>query len=73
MSERQTSIRKKIAGSELLISLLIAIFLIVIAVGLGWENNKIVPINQSASSHYNLEPNNRLSFLSNWDGPIYQS
>lgn len=71
MSERQTSIRKKIAGSELLISLLIAIFLIVIAVGLGWENNKIVPINQSASSHYNLEPNNRLSFLSNWDGPIY--
>ena len=68
---KQTPILKKLVGSELLISLLIAASLIVVAVGLGWENNKIVPVNSAPSAHYKLEPNNHLSFLSNWDGPIY--
>lgn len=57
--------------NDLVLAVLLALLIIIIGVGLGWENNKIVPVNSAASAHYNLEPNNRLSFMSEWDGPNY--
>lgn len=57
--------------SELAVAIAVAIVVIIVGVGLGWENNKVVPVNSATIAHYNLEPNNKLRFLSNWDGPIY--
>lgn len=54
-------------------SLAVAVAIIIVGVGIGWENNKVIPLNSSPSAHYSLEPHNRLSFLANWDGPIYLS
>lgn len=62
---------KRLLGNELIVASLLALMIIVVGVGLGWENNKIVPVNPAPTAHYNLEPSNRLSFLSDWDGPIY--
>lgn len=59
--------------NDLLVAVLITIAAVSIGVGLGWENSKLVPANPSASAHYLQEPGNPLSFLSNWDGPIYLS
>lgn len=73
VSKRIASLGRRWQKSEFLIALTLALILIVVAAGLGWENNKIVPINPSPSAHYTLETGNRLSFLSNWDGPIYLS
>ncbi len=53
------------------VALALVIMAITIGTGLGWENNKIVPVNPAPTAHYTLEPHNRLSILSNWDGPIY--
>ena len=65
------ALTKAVSSHELFIAALLALMIIIIGVGLGWENNKIVPVNPTKSAHYNLEPNNHLSFMSDWDGPIY--
>lgn len=56
---------------ELLLSVLVVAVLVIIGISLAWENNKVVPINSDIYSHYRLEPNKSLSFMSNWDGPQY--
>jgi Gpi18-like mannosyltransferase len=40
-------------------------------VALGYYNNQAVMLNPSFSAHYLAEPQNSLSFMSNWDGPNY--
>lgn len=56
---------------QLLIAVCLAATVVVGGVFLGYENNKIVPLSQGVITHYTAEPNNRLSFMSNWDGPDY--
>jgi Gpi18-like mannosyltransferase len=73
MKNAQRALVKSVFSNELLMAILLALMIIIIGVGLGAENNKIVPVNQAKSAHYNLEPRNHLSFLSDWDGPIYLS
>jgi len=58
---------------ELLISIIVGLSLIIGGVYLGYINNKVVPINPAVNARYSLEPNNKLSFMSNWDGPDYIS
>jgi hypothetical protein len=55
----------------LALAIAIAAAVIVVGVGLGWENNKVVPVNPTASAHYLQEPHNHLGFMSDWDGPTY--
>lgn len=62
---------QKILNNELLLSISLALLLIVIGVILGYENLQKVPTSHVLSNLYRLEPKNKLSFLSNWDGPIY--
>lgn len=57
--------------SDLLVAAVITVALIMVGLGLGWYNNRVVPINPAASAHYLSEPNNPLKFMSNWDGPNY--
>jgi Gpi18-like mannosyltransferase len=59
--------------NELLLAVLVALVIIVVGVTLGWENNKVVPVNATPSAHYLQESHNHLGFLVNWDGPIYLS
>lgn len=56
---------------KLILAILVTLTIIILGVFLGFENNKVIPANPASSSHYLLEPNNRLSFMSNWDGPDY--
>jgi Gpi18-like mannosyltransferase len=65
------ALHKQLSSNTLLVALLLAMMVIVVGVGLGWENNKIVPVNPVKSAHYNLEPRNHVSFMSDWDGPLY--
>lgn len=58
---------------ELLLSIIVVIVMVTITIGLGIQRNHIVPINSWTPSHYYGEPNNRLSFLANWDGGGYIS
>ena len=67
----QQAILKRIRYNELLLALCIGLAVIIIGVALGYENNKVIPVNPVATTHYSLEPSNRLSFMANWDGPIY--
>ena len=60
-------------ANDLCLSILIVVSVLLVGVGLGWENNKIVPVNPTPSAHYHVEPHNHLSFLANWDGPQYLS
>jgi Gpi18-like mannosyltransferase len=73
MWQKLTVISRRLAKRELFIAAAVALVLIVMSVGLGYENNKLVLVNPAPSAHYTLEPHNHLSFLSNWDGPIYLS
>lgn len=57
--------------TDLGVAFLAAAILISLAVGLGFESNKLIPTNPTASAHYQTELGNPLRFLSNWDGPIY--
>lgn len=60
-----------ISKHDLLFAVTVALCYIVIGVGLGWYNNKVVLANPAPIAHYIGEPGNRLSFMSNWDGPNY--
>jgi Gpi18-like mannosyltransferase len=64
-------ILKQLRGSELLLALCMGLLIIFVGVSLGYENNKVVPANPAVTAHYNVEPTNKLSFMANWDGPIY--
>jgi hypothetical protein len=56
---------------DIILALVVALTVIAVGVFMGWYNNKVVPPNPAATAHYNQEPNNPLSFMSNWDGPDY--
>ena len=60
-----------IVERDLLLSIIIALLLIFLTFSIGAYNNKAVPVSSGVLSHYNLEPNNPLKILSNWDGPNY--
>lgn len=66
-------LKKLLSDHTLLLSLLIAASLIIVSTGLGWYNNKVVPVTTNPIARYTAEPNNPLSFMSNWDGPDYIS
>jgi hypothetical protein len=71
MKQRALAISRYLQDQEILLAVLVAAAIIVLGVGLGRENNKLIPVNPTPSAHYNLEPHNHLSFMSDWDGPIY--
>lgn len=56
---------------DLALAAVIASAFIILAIFLGWSNNNVVPLFSNARFHYVQEPQHRLSFLSNWDGPDY--
>ena len=58
---------------DLVLSLSVALCVVVGGVFLGWYNNEVVLTNPAVTAHYNEEPTNQLSFMSNWDGPNYLS
>ena len=61
----------KILNNDLLLAIVVAIILLLIGVVLGYENVQKIPITHATTELYQLEPKNKLSFMSNWDGPIY--
>jgi Gpi18-like mannosyltransferase len=71
MRKASVALQTQLSSNTFLVALLLAVTVIIVGVGLGWENNKIVPINPAKSAHYTLEPSNHLSFMSDWDGPLY--
>ena len=71
MQKAQQALLTYVSKHELVLAILLALLMIVVGVGLGWENNKLVPVSTGSIAHYNLEPHNRLSFMSDWDGPDY--
>lgn len=71
MQRASRALFKGVLSNEFLLAFLLSLMIIVVGVGLGWENNKIVPVNPSKLAHYSLEPHNSLSFMSDWDGPNY--
>lgn len=56
---------------DFLLALLVSALVILACTSLGYYNNKVVPLNPASTAHYVEEPHNKLSFLSNWDGPDY--
>ena len=58
---------------DLLLAFIIAFSIVIIGITLGFENNKVVPVNPASSAHYLNEPHNLLKFMVNWDGPNYIS
>jgi Gpi18-like mannosyltransferase len=65
------SIFKDIVNHDLLLSILVTVIVVIAGITIGYENNKVVPVNSDTVSHYNLSPSNRLSFMVDWDGPNY--
>jgi hypothetical protein len=63
--------RNIILKKDLLLALIVATAVIVTGVFLGWENNKIVPLNADPVARYTQNGSPPLSFMSNWDGPDY--
>lgn len=66
-------IKKFLNKNDFITAVLVGVFVISLSLILGWYNNKVVPVNSDKKAHYTLEPNNPLSFMSNWDGPSYIS
>lgn len=71
-------LRKKIKQAELfvyrhdfILSLIIAIAIAGIGYLIGYENNKVVPVNLDPKAHYITH--SILSYMINWDGPNYIS
>ncbi len=67
------NLAKLIQSYDLLLAIIIAVLITVIGLVLGFENNKVVPVNPASTAHYLGEPNNILKFMVNWDGPNYIS
>jgi Gpi18-like mannosyltransferase len=62
-----------LATHELFLALVVMLVTVIVALGFGYENNKLVLPNPARTAHYLLEPHNRLSFMANYDGPDYLS
>lgn len=62
-----------IINKDILLSVLICVTVIAGGLFLGSYNNKVVPLNKDTRARYVSEPNNKLSFISDWDGPDYLS
>ncbi len=71
INARLENLTSTVVNNDLLLSILVSLILIIVGVTFGYENNQKVPITHSKSVLYRLEPKNSLSFMSNWDGPIY--
>jgi Gpi18-like mannosyltransferase len=71
VSKRAEKILNVILVHDMLLSLIVAVFIISIGLFLGASNNKIVPVNPSPIAHYQAEPHSKLNLLANWDGPDY--
>lgn len=56
---------------DALLAVVVTSCLIVGGLSLGWYSNRTIPLNPGASAHYFGEPHNPLTFMSDWDGPIY--
>jgi len=63
--------RRFISRREILLAIFVTVVVIIVGVGLGWENNKVVPVNADPAARYTQEIHNHLSFMANWDGPDY--
>jgi Gpi18-like mannosyltransferase len=64
---------KLVIASELLLAISIAVIVVGFGTFLAHENNKVVPVSNQVYVHYEGEPENKFSFLSDWDGPDYIS
>jgi Gpi18-like mannosyltransferase len=61
----------KLCSNDFLFSILIGVIIIGCGTFLGWYNNKVVLANPDPHAHYQSQSKNPLSFMSDWDGPIY--
>lgn len=68
---RVKKIYKFIVTRELLLAIVVTLAIVIIGSVISIENNKIVQLNPVSVSRYTSEPNNKLSFLANWDGVDY--
>jgi Gpi18-like mannosyltransferase len=59
--------------NEFLLAVSVTLIVVCFGVFLAHENNKVVPVSRQSFVHYEAEPRNGLSFLSEWDGPDYIS
>ena len=62
---------KYIGAHDLLLAVTVTAAVILAGITLGVSNNGVVLSYPILHYHYTAEPNNPLSFLSNWDGPDY--
>lgn len=62
---------RQFCNNEILLAVTVVVAVLCLGIFWGWYNNRTVPVNSEQLVHYNSEPYNPLSFLSNWDGPIY--
>lgn len=73
LKKRFENLIRYISKNDFALAFVSVAIIVVLAVGLGLQNNKNVPVNSWAPAHYHQEPNNHLSFLANWDGIGYIS
>jgi Gpi18-like mannosyltransferase len=71
ITRKGRKIYEYVIANNFLLALVIALVIIVGGVFLGYVNNKVVPVNTSSVAHYSAEPNNKLSFMADWDAPDY--
>jgi len=65
------NIKKLITDNDYLLALLVGLIVLLSGTFFGWYNNKVVPLNTDSYARYTLEAGNKLSYMSNWDGPNY--
>ena len=53
------------------IALALTLCFVVVTLGLGYYSNLVIPGNNDPNARYLSEPSNKLSFMSEWDGPHY--
>ncbi len=73
LKKKYIQVLRRLNKNTLLLAIVITAGLLILTVGLGWYNNKVVLSTTNPIARYTLEPNNPLSFMSNWDGPNYIS
>lgn len=60
-----------ILKKDFLLAVLIGLAVILFTTVIGIYNNKVIPVNGGAIARYNLEPNDPLKTLANWDSLNY--
>jgi Gpi18-like mannosyltransferase len=65
------SVKDYVVKRDFILAIVIALCVIIVGVFIGEYNNKIVPVSTNPFARYTLEPGNKLSFMSNWDGLNY--